>query len=251
MECKLCEQEYKALEKSHIIPEWMYKPIYSDKHKFIEINSQNFKKLEFEQKGYRERLLCKACEGVFSKWEVNAKNDLEDITNQDSKFLKVIKFSNQFIYVENINHDYFKKFILSILWRMSVSSLSQFENVKLGIHEEIIRKLLHENSALDTLTYPIMLHQIQVSGKHYKDLIMCVEKGRLQNKYIFQSFVAYGYMFDVVISKNMFPCSIPTLLLNVAGTVPIKIIDIMSLPHDKNLLQRFNDVDVLSFHNKI
>ena len=251
MECKLCKKKFLKLENSHIISEWMYKPIYSDKHKFIEINSKNFKQLKPEQKGYREELLCKLCEGKLSKWEEKAKKDLEDITNQESTFLIITSLSNKSLFVENINYDYFKKFILSILWRMSVSNLEQFKDVKLGVFEESLRGLLCEDKAIDTFTYPIMVHQLQVSGKHYKDVIIGVEKDRIQNKYIFQSFVAYGYMFDIVVSNLRLPSNFSMLLLNENGCMQIELTDIMSLPHDKDLLKRFNDTDVLKFHNKI
>lgn len=251
MECKLCKKELLSLEQSHIIPEWMYKPIYSEKHKFIEINSKNFKQLKPEQKGYREELLCKSCEGKLSKWEAKAKKDLEDITNKTSNFLKITELSSNFLLVENINYDYFKKFILSILWRMSISSLTQFKDIKLGFYEENLRGLLHDDKVIDTFTYPTMVHQLQLQGKHYKDIIMGVEKGRIGNSHIFQSFVAFGYMFDVVISRLKFPDSFLVILLNQNGCLPIKLTDIMSLPQDKALLNRLNDHDVLSFHNKV
>ena len=251
MECKLCKKDFANLENSHVIPEWIYKPLYNEKHKFIEINSNNFKKLKPEQKGYREKLLCKCCEAKFSKWETNAKKDLEDITNKKSKFLEITQLSNKFLFVENISYDYLKKFILSILWRMSVTSLEQFKGIKLGVFEENLRGLLDADMEIDTFTYPIMVRQLQVSGKHYKDVIMGVEKGRIQNKYIFQSFVAYGYMFDVVVSKLRFPSNFSELLLNQNGRMPVELTDVMSLPHDERLLNRLNDSDVLKFHNKI
>ena len=229
----------------------MYKPLYNEKHKFIGINSKNFNQLQPEQKGYREELLCKLCEGKFSKWETNAKKDLEDITRKDSNYLKITQLDSKLLFVENICHDYFKKFILSIVWRLSVTSLEQFKNVELGIFEDRLRTLLDEDKEIDTFTYPIMVHQVQVKGMHYKSLIMLNEKGRILDKYIFQQFVGYGYMFDVVVSKLKFPSAFSPLLLNQHGSVPIQLIDIMSLPHEQGLLNRFNDIDVLKFHNKI
>ena len=176
---------------------------------------------------------------------------MEDITNQENKFLKITQWSNKFLFVENINYDYFKRFVLSVLWRMSVTRLTQFKDVKLGVFEESLRDLLDADKIIDTFTYPIMVRQLQVSGKHYKDVIMGVEKGRIQNKYILQSFVAYGYMFDIVVSKLKFPSNFLDLLLNQNGCMPVELIDITSLPHDERLLNRLNDADVLKFHNKI
>lgn len=255
MECKLCKKEFLSLQQSHIIPEWMYKPIYSKNknkniHKLIEINPTNFNKLKPVQKGYREALLCKSCEEKLSRWEGKAKKNLEDISSRTSKYLKITKLNSRFTLVENINYDYFKKFILSILWRMSVCSLSQFKDVKLGVYEESLRILLNDNTEIGTFNYPILVHQLQLEGKYYKDIIMGVEKGRIQNKYIFQSFVAYGYMFEIVTSNLNFPQSASLLLLNENGSVIIESTDIMSLQHDNALLKRINDVDVIGFYNK-
>ena len=51
----------------------------------------------------------------FSLDESTAKKDLEDITNKKSKLLKITELSSAYLIVENLNYDYFKKFILSIL----------------------------------------------------------------------------------------------------------------------------------------
>jgi len=250
MQCKLCQQEYAKLENSHIIPEWMYRPLYNDKHKFIPINNSNFNQLKPEQKGFRQTLLCKDCEGLLSKWEGSAKKDLDDISNLKSNFLKITKLSDQALYVENLKYDSLKKFILSILWRMSITNLKQFGGVELGFFEDDIRNSLVNNRVIDTFTYPIMVHQLEIKGKYYPDIIMGMEKGRIDNKYILQSFVAYGYMFDVVISKLKLPNKFAPLLLDQNGSMPVQITDYMSLPQDESLLKRFNDADVLRFFNR-
>jgi len=65
MDCYLCKNET-SIRNSHIIPEWMYKKVYDEKHRFT--NRANDDRTFF-QKGFRKYLLCQKCESAFSKWE--------------------------------------------------------------------------------------------------------------------------------------------------------------------------------------
>jgi hypothetical protein len=67
--CALCQQD-RELCASHIIPEFFYKPVYDEKHRFYTFSTDPADEVEGpEQKGLREHLLCKDCEGKLSAWE--------------------------------------------------------------------------------------------------------------------------------------------------------------------------------------
>ena len=66
--CKLCGEEKKLL-KSHIIPEFMYKPLYDGNSRFKCISTAPKIPTMPKQKGDWERLLCKECELHISKFE--------------------------------------------------------------------------------------------------------------------------------------------------------------------------------------
>ena len=68
MNCKLCLKQ-KDLQKSHLIPEFFYKPLYDEKHRFHVLTTTPEDKNIFEQKGIREKLLCYDCEQYFSQLE--------------------------------------------------------------------------------------------------------------------------------------------------------------------------------------
>ena len=57
MICRLCLVE-SELQDSHIISEFQYKPLYDEKHRFFVISSDPRKNDFYEQKGFREKLLC-------------------------------------------------------------------------------------------------------------------------------------------------------------------------------------------------
>lgn len=127
--CKLCGGEDVWLRNSHIISEFVYKASnvydYNPNRKFA--NYSNGKR-KSEQMGIRENLLCEDCEKI-----LNHKYEEEFCNNIVPK----MKSSN-----ETIDADYkiVKPFLLSILWRASVSD--EFKCVDLGPYENAIRDII-------------------------------------------------------------------------------------------------------------
>src|SRR6266849_5839504 len=110
--CKLCRED-KPLCSSHIIPEFLYRPLYDDNHRAIEV-SLIPKKAHLLQKGYREPLLCFECEQRINKYEVY----FRDIWYEKKKLPPVVM--RQYVEINGIDYTLFKLFHLSIVWRASV-----------------------------------------------------------------------------------------------------------------------------------
>ena len=67
MICPFCSNEVPQFHpNSHIIPEWMYKNSYDDKHRAISLNLDDLEK-DVVQQGHRGSFICHACEMKFSK----------------------------------------------------------------------------------------------------------------------------------------------------------------------------------------
>jgi hypothetical protein len=99
------------------------------------IGNKGFKK---EQKGLREKLLCRDCESFLNlNFEIPFREYWIDNNALPEEWWNLEE-------IKNFQADYatFKLFHLSVLFRASISSLSTFEEVSLGPHEEIIRKML-------------------------------------------------------------------------------------------------------------
>jgi hypothetical protein len=139
--CKLCLNE-SELHKSHIIPEFMYKPLYDDKHRFSRLTAKLPQDHKYLQKGIREYLLCSKCEEKLSNYEKYA----ADLLFQKSDCFR--KYNDAIVFKE-INYKLFKLFQLSIIWRASVCNMREFESVRLGPHEDRIRlMILNENPGI-------------------------------------------------------------------------------------------------------
>lgn len=87
--------------------------------------------------GY-EPLLCAECENRVARWEDYAAR----VFNQKRK-LDLTPLPQGLGYViQDLDYHRLKLYLLSLLWRMGVSSLPEFRLVRLGPHEERIRGML-------------------------------------------------------------------------------------------------------------
>ncbi len=133
MLCKLCGEEAE-LRNSHIISEFCYRFMYDEKHRFFELSTNPDHKTNYLQKGLREKLFCDTCEQKFNEFEtyVSTMFDRREIPNN---------LENDFI-VKDIDYNKLKLFQLSILFRIAVSSLDVFKQIKIPDQEQEIRDML-------------------------------------------------------------------------------------------------------------
>lgn len=147
MRCQLCLED-KTLCKSHIIPEYFYDRLYTG-NRLLEIQVSGEGRPSFyRQKGIREKLLCKECETYLSRFENYAKTLFEggyaNITHERIGRIAVCK---------GLDYHKFKIFQLSVLWRAGVSADPMFSNIKLGRHQEILRRMIVDGDPGESYSY--------------------------------------------------------------------------------------------------
>ena len=135
VKCRLCLQD-RELRESHIIPEFLYRPGYDDKHR-MEVLEGTGTKPALIQKGLRERLLCEDCESLFA----NAYEDYFSRLWYQEKTLPIVADGPHWS-LSGLDYGRFKLFHLSILWRAGISSLAPFRRVFLGPTEDLLRQML-------------------------------------------------------------------------------------------------------------
>lgn len=165
--CKLCLLEKPLLTKSHIIPSFMYDSLYQKG-----THIYNFAPAAImEGKGriskvptgeYEGDMLCSQCDNeiiggyesyahkaMYGKVEVD--KDLPEfadhITEQGIKFRKC----------RNLHYKEFKLFLLSILWRASISTRDRFREVNLGPYEDAIREMILNGEPEEENKFPILI----------------------------------------------------------------------------------------------
>lgn len=196
MKCRLCLKE-KELLKSHIIPEFFYKPVYGDPHRLTVVSTGPCDKIKYEQKGYRERLLCYDCEQLLSPLEDYGRRVIYGGGETET-----INLENG-IKVRNIDYKKFKLFQLSLLWRASVSRQEFYIEVNLGPKkEETIRKMLIAQTPGEPHQFGcIMAVLLWEENKPLDGIILPPKRLHIEGHISF-SFVVGGCTWFFVVSRH-------------------------------------------------
>jgi hypothetical protein len=149
MACKLCKKD-RPLRESHIFPEWLYKSLYDENHRFSVLSTDVNKRRGTRPKGIYERLLCHECEQRFSKWEGYARDVFYDLS------LKVVEDNRAFVF-SGLQYTPFKLFQMSLIWRASITSRPEVHRIDLGPHTERLRKMLFEDCPGEVYEYGSIL----------------------------------------------------------------------------------------------
>ncbi len=166
--CKLCKESKELLKKSHIIPDFMYKGLYDEDHKITYATRETFKsnsnKIKRCSSGeYESQILCADCDNkvIGDSLEDYASKIIygKNLSPRIAPISKEYEASDGTIFtnITNINYTKFKLFLLSILWRASISSRPFFSDIKLGPHEEVIRNMILKGNPGSYTDYPILI----------------------------------------------------------------------------------------------
>lgn len=212
--CKLC-LKYSVLKKSHIIPEYFYKPMYDSKHRFSQISPEPNKRNQYVQKGLREYLLCNECEQHINIYEKYANEVM--FYKQPKKVDQNYKIA----YIEGIDYRLMKLFQLSILWRASVSKLETFSTVNLGPHQERLRKMILKNQPGSYTDYGCLQTAIFIeNNKLASDLLMPVDLIKIKN-FTTHRFVFGGLMWLFFVSNRNANFKLRNMFLQENGLLTI------------------------------
>ncbi len=151
MICKGCGEE-KKLIKAHIIPKSFYMDLRGDE------NHLNVVPTDIEQRegrsnigDYDTEILCKECDLFISRYDDYGKRLLLD---QVASFKELRKDGKLYAYmISDYNYLYLKLFLLSILWRASISKRSFFKAIDIGEHENQIKDLIFRCADDGNTTY--------------------------------------------------------------------------------------------------
>lgn len=216
MACRLCHEE-KLLRNSHVISEFLYKPLYEPNlHRSFFLSTEPKERRKFEQKGLREKLLCSSCEQKLSAYENYVRKVIYGGVEID------IRENSDSITITNLDYKKFKLFQLSILWHSGVSKLPFFSSVKLGTkHEEILRQMIFSEEPGEPHEYGCLYFTLlNDSNQIQDDLIMQLTLVKIEGRHCYR-FVFGGMLWLYIISshipnpayKNMFLTKDGTLVL--------------------------------------
>ena len=180
--CKLCLR-LTVLRNSHILPEFAYKSMYDEKHRFMVISPKPEVPIRRLQKGHREKLLCDKCEVRFSVWEKYVKEVIYDGRNVSGERHENV------IALHGLDYGAVRLYYLSLLWRMGASTLPMFKEVELGPHAETLRRMLLDGDPGEPETFGFFCVAPLIDGRIYDDLIREPERIRMGGHILYRVIV--------------------------------------------------------------
>ena len=222
MECKLCLENGVLVRKSHIIPDFMYRDLFDNKHRLFEASLKDgaLKSKIVQTGSYEPEILCEKCENErLGKLERYASMLLYGATPaviRNEMNIHGMKSSH----CREIDYSTFRLFLLSIIWRASVSKLPNFHDVNLGPHENVIRQMILNEDPGNPKIYPCLM----ITYLNYKNFphqligqpILSKEGGAYT-----YFFLIGGVLYIYFISQHNIPAWIYECTLNSAGEMRI------------------------------
>jgi len=221
-ECRLCVQQRK-LCRSHIIPEWAYRPVYDQDSRAIAINSEDRRQRKVQQ-GLREYLFCFDCEQFFKRIE----EPFLRFWGVRSRFPETL--SQPFVSIRGIDYENTKKFLLSVLWRAHVATNAVLSAVTLGPHADRIRSILRPDADEEVDDgYPIYGYALRDpdTGGLARRLVLTPAKTRTEGQWNYM--VAFlGCAWKIFVSRSVPPLP-GSCMLKRDGTIALPVVNYKEL----------------------
>ncbi len=210
---------FAELQNSHILPEFVYSPIYDDKHKGylldpMELDAERTRKF---QQGLREKMLCFACEQFLNDAYEKPFKELWF----DRRILGPLETSDHKL-LQCGDYAKFKLFHLSVLLRAELATRPEFREVALGgRHRARLLEMVLNQDAGASHEYPIVCPAISQpdDGRIWWALVSSPNPGRLFGMRFYQfTFGGCGWLYFV--GSHRVPM-IESMALRADGTLPV------------------------------
>lgn len=220
--CRLCLQE-RPLRKSHIYPEFLYKALYDESHRYVAVPLDEAARVTEPPKGIYERLLCAECEAHLQRWEDYASGVLFSRESGEVPIDRTATMPR--LVFAQIDARKLKLFQLSLIWRASVASRPGFGEVQLGPHEERLRCALLADDPLGDADYPCFVALPTAHQKVIENSILTPFRVRMLGRVGYKSIFA-GLQWDWVIGLGVTPDAVDLFAVNTARSeFPVAIMD--------------------------
>ena len=206
MFCKLCLKN-KRLINAHIIPLCFFKEIrVGSSESPVEYSSVPGHYPKRSPIGsYDQAILCKECDGnilgLYDRYAckvlLQSTNDFEPIKDPDGRI-------GGYAILE-VDYEKLKLFFLSVLWRASISSRSEFSKVSLGdLEEELRNRILNKNPG-DSEVFSVFIWRFKELIGH--KFLLDPYKETIDSALFYRFYLGAGYGFNIKEGKGRLPLS--------------------------------------------
>ena len=168
MICKGCNKD-KKLVRAHIIPESFFRDLRANENTLKLVS--NVKGIHTKKAPigiYDQEILCRECEDRFQKSDDYAAKTLIDCSTHE----ELKQYGRKVGYrINGVNNDLLKIFVISVLWRASVSKQTFFKEVNLCALEEKAKKLIWDQSSGNKHDFSFVLAKFDDTGTISKTML--------------------------------------------------------------------------------
>lgn len=212
--CKGCYQTRK-LVKSHIIPRSFYEVMRQDKSVAFSLHTN--KEGEYKSKSrigaYDSNILCGECEDRFKAIDNYAASSLIQNESQHNPVI----YDDQVLAhrAQNVEYLKIKFFIMTVLWRASISSLPLFRRIDLGPTTNRLKTFIWNGETGSINDYPVVIGQFtpSTSDPNLHRVIFDPYLNRVQGIRYYRFYLG-GYIADIQASAQTPPAVIRRLVNN-------------------------------------
>jgi len=160
MTCKLCGEE-KKLIKSHIIPESFYRDAYIQNQGCMVSKNDYSKRLPIGI--YDKEIVCDECEKTFQKWDDYGYEFFYKILTTSGKTIQK-NGENIGLLFNKVKYNELKLFLMSVLWRASVCGDDFFDQISLGLFENILKENIISAHAGTSQEFAVLIFKFEMSN---------------------------------------------------------------------------------------
>ena len=215
MLCKLCLEDKELIGKSHIISNFLLKELLSDDGYILKKNLITGKVEKLYTGEFEKNILCANCDNnILGKLEAYGHRVLYTDSIKEL-ILKNERSSDgaEWISCNGVDYKKFKLFLLSILWRLSISNLESYGFVYLDEYEDELRKMIINDDPGDVMDFPCFIG----SYRRYNDLpfkILSQPMKKIINGNVFYTIAISGFVYNFCASKNLADVDIEKIVIN-------------------------------------
>ncbi len=167
--------------------------MYDQDHRFYSLDDLKTGLYSQPRKGFRDYLLCARCETHCSLFESKAAPFFSACHPPSQPPRKSVDVQ--------LDYKNFRLFLLSVLWRSSITEHPFFEHVDLGPHEEVLRQMLLQSDPGDPDQYGCTVCRLKFQGQDFRDFAVQPTPARPNGHNIYR-FTYAGFVFFYYISRH-------------------------------------------------
>jgi len=228
--CKLCNQ-VKKLVKAHIIPRSFELRAKGVSKSLLEARQYDVKTVKIWQNGvWDDKILCAACEDRFKLWDDYGFKILGNPPGNN--VLPRNEAELESFILKDIDYALLKLFILSVLWRASVSSQPFFSKIRLGKHEAAIADMIRNQNPGSYDQFAVIIGRLV--GQQFPNALLSPRRQRTPEGINFSVMFINSIKIMVKVDRQALPQILEPVVLkpqqkNIAMPMPLFDGEIVSL----------------------